>query len=294
MAELWKAIVLGAVEGFTEFLPISSTGHLLVAGRFLDFQSSMGGTFEIFIQLGATLAMLLYFARDLIAQARTVWHSASVQRLWLNVIIAFVPAGLVGFFIHDWIKEVLFVSPYVVPISLILGGIVMFIVERFARGRKQTTDFQQLSHGQALAVGLAQIVSLIPGVSRSGATIVGGMFAGASRAAATRFSFYLAIPTMLIATLYDLLKSFGNISGRRLGAARRRRRHRRHHRLDRHRLAAALRGKSHAGALWRVSHRDGDFDFGAAGAGDWVRGVGGDAALHSTSRPSLRLTTRST
>ncbi len=213
MEELWKAIVLGAVEGFTEFLPISSTGHLLVAGRFLDFQSHMGGTFEIFIQLGATLAMLIYFARDLIAQLRTVRHSAPVQRLWLNVIIAFVPAGLVGFFIHDWIKEVLFVSPYVVPITLILGGIVMFIVERYARGRKQTTDFQQLSHGQALAVGLAQIVSLIPGVSRSGATIVGGMFAGASRAAATRFSFYLAIPTMLIATMYDLLKNLDTISG---------------------------------------------------------------------------------
>lgn len=213
MEELWKAIVLGAVEGFTEFLPISSTGHLLVAGRFLNFQSSMGGTFEIFIQLGATLAMLLYFAHDLIAQVRTVRHSAPVQRLWLNIIIAFIPAGLIGFFIHDWIKEVLFVSPYVTPIALILGGMVMFVVERFVRDRKQTTDFQQLSQGQALAVGLAQILSLIPGISRSGATIVGGMFAGASRVAATRFSFYLAIPTMLIATLYDLAKNLGNITG---------------------------------------------------------------------------------
>jgi undecaprenyl-diphosphatase len=213
MEELWKAIVLGAVEGFTEFLPISSTGHLLVAGRFLNFQSSMGGTFEIFIQLGATLAMLLYFAHDLIIQVRTVRYSAPVQRLWLNIIIAFIPAGLIGFFIHDWIKEVLFVSPYVTPIALILGGMVMFVVERFVRDRKQTTDFQQLSHGQALAVGLAQILSLIPGISRSGATIVGGMFAGASRVAATRFSFYLAIPTMLIATLYDLAKNLGNITG---------------------------------------------------------------------------------
>ena len=212
MDELWKAIVLGAVEGFTEFQPISSTGHLLVAGRLLNFQSTMGGTFDIFIQLGATLAMLLYFARDLITQLRTVRHSAPVQRLWLNVIIAFVPAGLIGFFIHDWIKEVLFVSPYVVPISLIAGGLLMFAVERFVRGRVQTTDFYQLSPVQALAVGGAQVLSLIPGVSRSGATIVGGMFAGASRAAATRFSFYLAIPTMLIATLFDLAKSFGNIT----------------------------------------------------------------------------------
>lgn len=212
MEELWKAIILGAIEGFTEFLPISSTGHLLVAGRFLDFHASLGGTFEIFIQFGATLAMLLYFARDLLAQARSVGRSAPVQRLWLNVIIAFIPAGLIGFLIHDWIKEVLFVSPYVVPTTLILGGIVMFGVERFARNRPQTTDYQLFSHAQALAVGLAQILALAPGVSRSGATIVGGMFAGASRTAATRFSFYLAIPTMLIATMYDLLKSLDQIS----------------------------------------------------------------------------------
>ncbi len=213
MEELWKAIILGAIEGFTEFLPISSTGHLLVASRLLNFQSNMGGTFEIFIQFGATLAMLLYFARDLIMQVRTVLHSPPVQRLWLNVVIAFIPAGLIGFFIHDWIKEVLFVSPYVVPISLIVGGILMFVVEWFVRGRAQTADFQQLSAKQALAVGGAQVLSLIPGVSRSGATIVGGMFAGASRAAATRFSFYLAIPTMLIATMFELATSFDNITG---------------------------------------------------------------------------------
>lgn len=213
MEELWKAIVLGAIEGFTEFLPISSTGHLLVAERLLNFQSTMGGTFAIFIQLGATVAMLLYFARDLIAQVRNVWHSPAVQRLWINVVIAFVPAGLIGFLIHDWIKEVLFVSPYVVPTTLILGGILMFVVEWYVRGRSQITDAERLSHGQALAVGLAQVLALVPGVSRSGATIVGGMFAGVSRAAATRFSFYLAIPTMLIATVFDLATSLDNISG---------------------------------------------------------------------------------
>ena len=97
MEELWKAIVLGAVEGFTEFLPISSTGHLLVAERLLDFESGMGGTFAIFIQLGATLAMVLYFARDLIEQLRTVRHDPGVQRLWTNVILAFIPAGIIGF-----------------------------------------------------------------------------------------------------------------------------------------------------------------------------------------------------
>ncbi len=217
MEELLKAIILGAVEGFTEFLPISSTGHLLVAERLLNFQSGMGGTFAIFIQLGATLAMILYFARDLIAQVQAVRHDAAVQRLWINVAIAFVPAAAVGFLIHKWIKEVLFVSPYVIPTALIVGGILMFVVEwyvrrRTQRGRTQVTDAERLSHPQALTVGLVQILALIPGVSRSGSTIVGGMFAGVSRAAATRFSFYLAIPTMLLATLFDLATSLDNVS----------------------------------------------------------------------------------
>lgn len=217
MEELLKAIILGAVEGFTEFLPISSTGHLLVAERLLNFQSGMGGTFAIFIQLGATLAMILYFARDLIAQVREVRHDAAVQRLWINVAIAFVPAAAVGFLIHKWIKEVLFVSPYVIPTALIVGGILMFVVEWYVRrraesGKTQVTDAERLSHPQALAVGLVQVLALIPGVSRSGSTIVGGMFAGVSRAAATRFSFYLAIPTMLLATLFDLATSLDNVS----------------------------------------------------------------------------------
>jgi undecaprenyl-diphosphatase len=213
MEELWKAIILGAVEGFTEFLPISSTGHLLVAERLLNFQNSMGGTFAIFIQFGATLAMILYFARDLLGQLQAVRHDPAVQRLWVNVAIAFLPAAAIGFLIHDWIKEVLFVSPYVIPTALIAGGIVMFVVEWYVRNRGQVADYQQLSRGQALAVGLAQVLALIPGVSRSGATIVGGMFAGVSRAAATRFSFYLAIPTMLIATTFDLLTNLDAISG---------------------------------------------------------------------------------
>ena len=208
---------MGAVERFTEFLPISSTGHLLVAERLLNFQSGMGGTFAIFIQLGATLAMILYFARDLIAQLKAVRHDAAVQRLWLNVAIAFVPAAAVGFLLHKWIKEVLFVSPYVIPTALIAGGILMFVVEwyvrrRAERGHTQVTDAERLSHPQALTVGLVQILALIPGVSRSGSTIVGGMFAGVSRAAATRFSFYLAIPTMLLATLFDLATSLDNVS----------------------------------------------------------------------------------
>lgn len=213
MLELIKAIILGAVEGFTEFLPISSTGHLLVAAHLLNFQSSMGGTFEIFIQFGATIAMVFYFARDLIEQARTVRRSAAVQRLWTNVIIAFIPAAVVGLLFHKWIKQVLFVSPWVIPTALIVGGILMFVVEWYARGRVTTTDAEQLTRVQAGTVGLAQVLSLIPGVSRSGSTIVGGMFVGVGRAAATRFTFYLAIPTMLAAELYELASSLGHISG---------------------------------------------------------------------------------
>lgn len=156
---------------------------------------------------------MFYFARDLIGQVRTVLHSPPVQRLWINVLIAFVPSGLAGLLLHKWIKAVLFVSPYVIPTAMIVGAILIFVVEWCARGRTRTTDAEQLSRGQALAVGGAQVLSLVPGISRSGATIVGGMFAGVSRAAATRFSFYLAIPTMLIATVFDLTTSLDNISG---------------------------------------------------------------------------------
>jgi undecaprenyl-diphosphatase len=207
-----KVIILGIVEGITEFLPISSTGHLIVAAALLNFQGSIGGTFEIFIQLGAVVAVIVYFRSNLIQQARTVATEKGTQQFWLGVIVAFIPAAVIGFLLKDWIKEVLF-SPSVVAISLIIGGIIFLIIERrpvvSAANSGEATD---ITPRQAFIVGIAQIVALIPGTSRSGASIVGGMLAGLNRRAATQFSFYLAIPTLGVATIYDLLTSLDEIN----------------------------------------------------------------------------------
>ncbi|MFN8373563.1 MAG: undecaprenyl-diphosphate phosphatase [Anaerolineae bacterium] len=211
MGDLLKVILLGIVEGITEFLPISSTGHLIVAASLLNFQAA-GTTFEIFIQLGAVIAVMAYYSQDLIRQVRTVRTDGGTQRLWMAIIIAFVPAGIVGFLFKDVIDAVLF-NPRVVAISLIIGGIVFLIVERRGVGQSPSaTALTEISPRQALLVGVAQTLALIPGVSRSGASIVGGMLAGLDRQVATQFSFYLAIPTLGIATVYSLAKSFSGLS----------------------------------------------------------------------------------
>ncbi len=207
MEAWWQAIVLGIVEGLTEFLPISSTGHLLIAARLLHFEGSLGGTFEIFIQLGAILAVLGYYARDLLSQARDLPRSPAVRRFWTGLLVAFLPAALVGLVLHDWIKRVLFATPAVIAASLIAGGAVLLLVDRLPRAGKQVSGLMEVSLPQALVIGLAQTVSLVPGVSRSGASMVGGLLAGLDRTTATRFAFYLAIPTLGSATLYDLAKS---------------------------------------------------------------------------------------
>lgn len=210
MSELLKAVILGLVEGITEFLPISSTGHLIVVSDLLNFEGSLGGTFEIFIQLGAILAVVWFYRRDLWAQAQRLPQDRRVQRLWLNVAIAFVPAAALGFFLHKWIKSVLF-SPVVVALALIVGGVVLIWVEH--RGHAgDTGDLMAVSPRQAVIVGLAQVFSLIPGTSRSAASIVGGLLGGMDRPTATAFSFYLAIPTLGMATLFDLLTSLDQIS----------------------------------------------------------------------------------
>lgn len=208
---LWQAAVLGVVEGLTEFLPISSTGHLLIASRLLGFENSIGGTFEIFIQLGAVLAVVGYFARDLLAQARAVTSDANTRRFWIGIVVAFLPAAIIGLLLRDWIKQVLFESPTVIAGSLIIGGIVFLVIERLPARQVSVRDVQQISPGQALGIGLAQVLALVPGVSRSGASIVGGMFAGLDRRTATAFSFYLAIPTLGGATVVDLLGSLGEL-----------------------------------------------------------------------------------
>ncbi len=212
MLELVKVIILGIVEGITEFLPISSTGHLIVFAALLDFKNANSGTFEIFIQLGAVVAVVVYFRSELMKQVATVTTDKGVQRLWLNIIIAFIPAAAIGFIFADKIDELLF-RPTVVAASLIVGGILFLLVERRQPSAALTTSLETITPRQALAVGIAQITSLIPGVSRSGSTIVGGMLFGLDRAVATSFTFFLAIPTLGIATLYKLFKSLKTIQG---------------------------------------------------------------------------------
>lgn len=211
MPDIIKVIILGIVEGLTEFLPISSTGHLIVASALLDF-NALGGTFEIFIQFGAVVAVVLFYRAELFQQVRLIRSDRGVQRLWLGILMAFIPAAVIGFLFSDQIKAVLF-NPAVVAIALIVGGIIFLIVERRQQNvRPMTTRMEDLTFRQATLIGLAQTLALIPGVSRSGASIIGGLLVGMDRQTATRFSFFLAIPTLGLATLYDLAKSLNQVT----------------------------------------------------------------------------------
>lgn len=213
--EWWKVVALGVVEGFTEFLPISSTGHLLVAAQALHFEHSVGGTFEIFIQLGAVVAVVGYYLRDLLTQVREIPRNRTTQRFWLAILIAFIPAAIIGLALHKVIKQYLF-RPEVIAATLIIGGVIFIVVELLPR-RETTRQLERVSWRQALGVGIAQTLALVPGVSRSGAAILGGMFGGLDRRTATAFSFYLAIPTLGAATIVDLLTSLSDVSAGDLG-----------------------------------------------------------------------------
>lgn len=204
MIEWWlllKAVIMGIVEGLTEFLPISSTGHLIVIGELLNFTGERAKTFEIFIQLGAILGVMWHY-RAKIAHLTARLHTPKTRRFALNVSIAFLPAAVVGLAAHRYIKDYLF-DPRTVAVALIVGGFVILWIERMSfKVRAQAVE--DISTAQAFKVGLAQMCALFPGVSRAGATIMGGLVAGLSRTTATEFSFFLAMPTMLAATLYDL------------------------------------------------------------------------------------------
>lgn len=206
VSEWLKVIILGIVQGLTEFLPISSTGHLIVVSALLNFEGSLGGTFEIFIQLGTVFSVLIFFRREIWQQVRAAPSDRGVRRFWLAIVVAAVPAALVGVLFSDEIKAVLF-SPAVVGVALIVGGLIFLLVERRPAPAAGTPEATAITLRQAAVVGLAQMFALIPGTSRSGATIVGGLLAGLSRRAAAQFSFYLAIPMLGAATLYDLWKS---------------------------------------------------------------------------------------
>ncbi|MFZ5594514.1 MAG: undecaprenyl-diphosphate phosphatase [Pseudomonadota bacterium] len=199
-----KAVILGIVEGLSEFLPISSTGHLIIAGDLLGFTGERAKTFEIFIQLGAVLGVVWFYRRKLLGIVAGL-NQPPMQRFALNILIAFMPAAVAGLLFHKTIKEHLF-NPVSVAAALIIGGIVILLIERVPR-QPHVTSLEDLRPMDAFKVGIAQMLALFPGVSRSGATIMGGLLTGLSRTTATEFSFFLAMPTMFAATLYELYKS---------------------------------------------------------------------------------------
>lgn len=201
---LIKAALLGIVEGLTEFLPVSSTGHLILASALIDFSDEKAKLFLIVIQSAAILAVAWEYRRRLGHAVLNATREATSLRLLVNVAIAFVPLAALGLLFNKWLKIHLFNAP-VVATTFILGGLIILWVERRERTpRVVTTD--DMSWLDALKVGIAQAFALIPGTSRSGATIIGGMLFGLSRTAATEFTFFLAIPTLVIASLYDLYK----------------------------------------------------------------------------------------
>lgn len=199
------ALFLGVLEGLTEFIPVSSTGHILLAGHFIGFESS-GNTFEVVIQLGAVLAVLSVYSAKLWGVFRAAPKSAEARQTILSVLIAFMPAVIIGVLAHDFIKTVLFESPRLIAVMLILGGIVLVFVDRIAP-LPRFDDAMKLPLGMALKIGIIQCLAMIPGVSRSGATIVGALMLGANKRAAAEFSFFLSMPTMAGAFAYDLYKN---------------------------------------------------------------------------------------
>ncbi len=205
MEGLGVPALLGLLEGLTEFIPVSSTGHLLLAGHFLKFQSA-GKTFEVVIQLGAVLALMTVYAAKLWQVFSTVHRDAASQRFVVSVVLAFLPAVVVGVLAHDFIKTVLFETPQLIAVMLVLGGIVLLFIDRLAPP-PEDFDASALPFRKALLIGCAQCLAMVPGVSRSGATIVGALFLKVEKRAAAEFSFFLSLPTMAAAVGYDLLKN---------------------------------------------------------------------------------------
>jgi len=225
MEEWIKVVILGIVEGITEYLPVSSTGHLIIASNFLELKESLRGVFEIFIQIGAVVAVIAYYRAELLAQATQARTSANVRHLWMAIVIAFIPAAAIGFLFSDWIDEVLF-NPTNVAIALIVGGVMFIAIEYYQKRRPITApesdqsleaQTQSITFRQAIFIGCWQVLALFPGMSRSGMSILGGMVGGLNRSVATQFSFYLAIPTLGLATLYTLIKNLDSISADDMG-----------------------------------------------------------------------------
>ena len=218
--EIFQAIILGIVEGLTEFLPISSTGHLIIAERAIGFKDT-AELFTVVIQIGAIAAVMWYYRTDLTGRVSgLIKREATAKRFWLNVLVATIPAGVIGLLLDSTLQK--HSVPRTVAISLILGGIILWLVEQYHQkddpdrprqmGRRPEARLDSITPRQALGIGVAQITSLVPGVSRSGATIVGGLLSGLDRVTATAFSFYLSMPVIILASCYKIVKEYDAIT----------------------------------------------------------------------------------
>jgi undecaprenyl-diphosphatase len=205
-----KALLISVVEGITEFIPISSTGHMILVDEFVELSKNESFTtaFEVIIQLGAILSVVVFFWKDLWPFAGTPEKRSSVWNTWMKVIVAVIPAAVLGFLFDDAIEAHLF-NAKVVSIALIVYGILLILLERFNKGKKdfRIQSISQIPYALAFLIGLFQCLAMVPGTSRSAATIIGAMLLGLSRGAAAEFSFFLAIPTMTGATLITILKN---------------------------------------------------------------------------------------
>jgi undecaprenyl-diphosphatase len=200
-----SALILGLIEGLTEFIPVSSTAHVLLAGHFLGFKSP-GNTFAVLIQLGAILAILLVYFQRLLSIALAIPSSAKARRFVLSVLLAFLPAAVIGAIAHDFIKTVLFETPMLICIVLIIGGVILYAIDRMPL-KPIYRDVMDYPPSLAFKIGLFQCLAMIPGTSRSGATIAGALLMGTDKRSAAEFSFFLAMPTMLGAFTLDLYKN---------------------------------------------------------------------------------------
>jgi len=203
---IWEVILLGLIEGVTEFLPVSSTGHLLLTEHFLGV-CSPGKTFEVLIQLGAILAILSVYAAKLTHIAAALPYDARARRFTIGILLAFLPAAVVGALGHSFIKQVLFETPMLISIMLIVGGVILLIIDRMHFDVRYT-DVMDYPPSLSFKIGIFQCLAMVPGVSRSGSTIVGAMLMGTDKRSAAEFSFFLAMPTMTGAFAFDLYKNW--------------------------------------------------------------------------------------
>ena len=203
---LLKTILISIVEGVTEFLPISSTGHMILVGSIINFKGPFADLFEIFIQFGAIVAVIVLFRHKIIASIKALRPGQFGFRLWLGVLAAFIPAAVIGVLFNKTIEKHLF-NPVAIAISLLVGGILMIVTEKHYKYNRRTLKPEDVTVKQGFIIGLFQCLSLWPGFSRSASTIIGGWVVGMTTAAAAEFTFFLAIPTMFAASGYSLLKS---------------------------------------------------------------------------------------